>query len=330
MPFQLQREPADRDLVEELATSGAQRIGLDGVLAETGRRAWPALVSGRAAGHAFRWNLRDTFDRTWWPQGIDVAEHGGRPVLVVSWFAQPVRGIQRGVRLTFVDLRSRLWPRYHHVLLVDLVRDAAGTVRMEPIVIHAGGIGWLDDRILVADTFGGLREFLLDDLMRVTDGPSGHGLVLPQHARHRAHPATGDRGMRFSFLSIEHGDDGIPLLVAGEYGDGSRSDRLVRFGLGGDGEMHEPALYRMQGVCIVDGTWFVTTSNGERQGGDLWVGTPGAMIRHRHVLPAGPEDLAYDRVTGRLWSLSEWPGGRRVFTIEPARWRESALRTGVA
>ena len=46
------------------------------------------------------------------------------------------------------------------------------------------------------------------------------------------------------------------------------------------------------------------------------------MKRHRHVLPAGPEDLAYDRATRRLWSLSEWPGHRRVFTIDPARWSD--------
>lgn len=328
LPFDLRFAASDPILLADLIGAGATRVGLEGVLAERGQRAWPAPVSGSAAGHGFRWNLRDTFDDSWWPQGIDVAMVGGRRVLAVSWFAKPVRGVERGVRLTFIDLRSPRWPRYHHVLLVEPVRDAAGTTRLEPVVIHAGGIAWLDDRILVADTFGGLREFRLDDLLRVTDGPFGHQVVLPQHGRHRARKVAGDRGMRFSFVSIEH-TDGKPRLVAGEYGDGSRADRLVRLGLGdggadgsadnGDGELHEPGLYRMQGVCIVDGTWYVTTSNGERRGGDLWVGTPGAMTRHRHVLPAGPEDLAYDRSDGGLWSLSEWPGRRRVFTIRLRR-----------
>jgi hypothetical protein len=316
LPFELRVEEADRDAVDELVAAGAARVGLAGVLAERGRRTVRAPARGTAVEQAFRWNLRDTFDASWWPQGIDAGDHAGRRVIAVSWFAKPVRGVERGVRLTFVDLQRR---RYHHVLLGDPVRDAGGGARVEPVVVHAGGIAWLEDRILVADTFGGLREFRLDDVLRVRQRMFGYDHVLPQYALHRARPAQGDRGMRFSFVSIEH-TDGPPRLVAGEYGDGSRADRLVRLDLGGVGEMHEPGLYRMQGVCIVDGTWYVTTSNGERSGGDLWVGTPGTMTRHRHVLPAGPEDLAYDRADGRLWSLSEWPGRRQVFTIDPARW----------
>ncbi|HEV7742454.1 MAG TPA: hypothetical protein VGO65_08540, partial [Pseudolysinimonas sp.] len=284
------------------------------------------------AKHGFRWSLRDTFDATWWPQGIDIAEHDGRRILAVSWFSQPVRGAERGVRLTFVDLRRPRWPRYHHVLLMEPVRLESGEVRLDPVVVHAGGIAWVGNRILVADTFGGLREFHLDDVMRVSPGPFGYPIVLPQHARYRARTAKGDRGMRFSFVSIEHSDS-EPRLVAGEYGDGSRADRLVRLGIDADGaliadddgasaplEMHEPGVYRMQGVCVVDGTWYVTSSNGERRRGDLWAGYPGNLTRHRHVLPAGPEDLAYDRATRRLWSLSEWPGRRRVFTVDPSHW----------
>jgi len=328
IPFRLTREPLEARLVDDLVAAGAERIGLDGLLARSGTRAWPAWVRGAAARHAFRWSLRDTFDTTWWPQGIDVAEVGGRRVLAVSWFAQPVDGVEQGVRLSFVDLRRPRWPRYHHVLLADPVQDAAGGVRLEPVVVHAGGIGWLGDRILVADTFGGLREFRLADLLRTTEGTA----VLPQHAMYRARKAKGDRGMRFSFVSIEHSDS-EPRLVAGEYGDGSRADRLVRLALDADGalvadergtsspiELHEPGIYRMQGVCVVDGTWYVSTSNGERHRGDLWAGHPGAFQRHRHVLPAGPEDLAWDRTARRLWSLSEWPGRRRVFQIDPARW----------
>jgi hypothetical protein len=322
LPFDLCSEPSDPRVLDDLIASGAQRVGLDGVLAARGRRAWPAIARGAAAGHAFRWSLRDTFDATWWPQGIDVAEHRGRRVVAVSWFAHPVHGVEHGARVTFVDLRSPRRPRYHHVLLAEPVREVDGGARLRPVAIHAGGIGWRDDRLLVADTFGGVREFHLDDLLLVPQPMLGYAHVLPQHSRHRADRVEGDRGMRFSFLSIEHGD-GPPGIVAGEYGDGSRPDRLVRFDLdgGGGGELHEPGLYRMQGACIVDDTWYVTTSNGRRDGGDLWVGTPGAMTRHRHVLPAGPEDLAYDRGARRLWSLSEWPGRRRVFMIDPSRWQ---------
>jgi hypothetical protein len=328
-------------MVEALVAGGARRVGLTELLRRRGRRAWPAWVRGAAAHRAFRWNLRDTFDSTWWPQGIDLAEIGERRVLAVSWFAHPVRGVEMGVRLTFVDLTHTL-PRYHHVLLVEPVRDAAGGIRLDPVVVHAGGIGWISGGILVADTFGGLREYRLDDLLQLETGVFGHTEVLPQHARYRAHRASGDRGMRFSFVSIEHGGD-TPRLVAGEYGDGSRGDRLVRLDLDDTGrpdvdergrsipgELHEPGIWRMQGVCVVDGTWYLTTSNGPRRGGDLWVGAPGALTRYKSVLPAGPEDLAYEPVTGRLWSLSEWPGRRRVFSIDPGRWNRGTSPAAAA
>jgi len=301
-PFSLHLEPNRLG-----APAGTRRIGLDGLLARRGSRIWRAWVRGSAARHGFRWSLRDTFDTSWWPQGIDVAEHAGHRFLAVSWFAH-----DRDTRITIVDLDRH---RYHHVLLRESVQDAAGHVGLAPIVIHAGGIAWLDGRILVADTFGGLREFRLDDLAVDGDEP-----VLIESARYHARKTKGDRGMRFSFVSIEH-TDGSPRLVAGEYGDGARADRAARFSLDldADVELHEPGLYRMQGIVIVDGTWYITTSNGEHSRGDLWVGVPGELVRHRHVLPAGPEDLAFDRSTRRLWSLSEWPGRRRVFQVDPAR-----------
>ena len=47
-----------------------------------------------------------------------------------------------GVRLSFVDLRDARRPRYHHVLLVEPVRGDDGSIRADPVSIHAGGIGW--------------------------------------------------------------------------------------------------------------------------------------------------------------------------------------------
>lgn len=335
IPFGLRPERGDPGAVDDLvATGAAERIGLAGVLAAPGRRAWPACTRGRAAVLGFRWDLRDTFDGSWWPQGIDVGEHDGRRVLAVSWYARPVRGVDRGVRVTFADLRHPRRPRYHHVLLMEPARDPEGAVRLEPVVVHAGGIGWSGGTLLVADTFGGVRTFALEDLLRVPAAPFGYAHVLPQRSRWRADHTGAGRGrrLRMSFLSLERGE-GL-RLVAGEYGNTGTTDRLIRLTLDAGGalvtgpsgvsaplDVHEPGLRRMQGVCVVDGTWFLTTSNGERRRGDLWAGVPGDLRRHRAVLPPGPEDLAVDPVTGMLWSLSEWPGRRRVFQIDPARWR---------
>ena len=305
-PFQLELEAGDDALVDELVAQGAERIGIDGLLRQRGRRIWRAWTRGSAARHGFRWSLRDTFDGTWWPQGIDVAEQDGRRMLAVSWFAR-----DRGVRLSFVDLRRR---RYHHVLLVEPVRDDGGRVR------------WIRSSSMRAASPGS-RTGSSSPTPSEACGSSGWTTCSgPPTARRScrrgraftpARPrATAGCGSRSS--PLEH-TDGAPRLVAGEYGDGSRADRAARFSLDGevDVELHEPGLYRMQGIVIVNGVWYVTTSNGERRPGDLWIGTPGAFVRHRHVLPPGPEDLAYDRSAGRLWSLSEWPGRRRVFQIDP-------------
>ena len=85
---------------------------------------------------------------------------------------------------------------------------------------------------------------------------------------------------------------------------------------GGGTSVVHPGLDRMQGACVVDGTWYVTTSNGRKRNGDLWVGEPGALVRHEGVLPPGPEDLAREPHAPRLWSLTEHPGARWVYAID--------------
>jgi hypothetical protein len=56
-----------------------------------------AFARGVAVEDAFRWNLRDTFDAGWWPQGIDIAEHARGRVIVL--LGDPVRDAGVGVRL---------------------------------------------------------------------------------------------------------------------------------------------------------------------------------------------------------------------------------------
>lgn len=297
---------------------GLERVGLDGVLARGGRRARWAAMPGAAVdgGRGIRWPWAEQRDRSWWPQGVDVRNvdrrglDGRAEVVAVSWH-HAVAGVDDAARVTFIDLRDAKHPRFTHVLLVD--------AQLRPIPIHAGGIAWSGDSLLVADTFGGLRHFDLRDIARVRPRLMGCDHVLPQSGGYEATTAEGERRMRYSFVSLEHGQAG-PVVVAGEYRPGADA-RLVRLPLDGDGaagELHAAGLYRMQGVCVVDGTWYITTSNGHSRGGDLWVGKPGELARHKGVLPPGPEDLAREPGTGRLWSASEHPGSRWVFRIDPA------------
>jgi hypothetical protein len=75
----------------------------------------------------------------------------------------------------------------------------------------------------------------------------------------------------------------------------------------------------MQGAVLHDGRWFVTASRGDKQPGDLWIGTAGHMIRHTGVLPPGPEDAAVWPERHQLWSLSEYPGRRWMFAVDLTR-----------
>ncbi|MEO5921975.1 MAG: hypothetical protein ABIQ01_12615 [Pseudolysinimonas sp.] len=306
-------------------------IGLAGLLSRRGRWAWRTRAAAPAAEQGFRWGWRETFSPSWWPQGIDVQGSGGERVIVVSWFSKR-RGRQVATRLSFVTSTDTSRPRVRHVLLVE--PGPRGGLR--PITVHAGGIAWHGDRIYVADTFGGLRSFRIDEIVRVRRerwgrlpaGARHHRYALPQEAMFAARTPKGTRRMRYSFVSLEDAPEG-PRLVVGEFRGVGEDSRLARFELDPasgeipDGtvlELHEATPARMQGACIVDGTWVLTTSADMRTGGDLWVGEPSALVRHRRVLAPAPEDIAHERGTRMLWTLNERPGRRVVYRIDLDRW----------
>lgn len=201
----------------------------------------------------------------------------------------------RGTRITVVDLDSL---RYHHVLLV-----AGGD--LAPVSVHAGGIVWSGDRLLVAATFGGIREFRLSGILRTSRGR----FLLPQ----TAHLSPAEK-FRYSFLA-----DGTDGMVAGEYAkdDGGR---LARLALSDDAvsvtDIHTPGVPEMQGAVFVDGKWAISSSRGDRQNGDLWVGEQGALARYEGALPPGPEDLAWSAERAQLWGVTEHPGRRWVFALD--------------
>jgi hypothetical protein len=344
-PSGLRASFADRALHAD-ATTGSEVVGLSGVLAARGHRARRRRVPGTAVSGGFRWRLVDVWNTTWWPQGVAVGEHGGVPVALASWFAQPRRGREMGSRITVVDLGDPRRPRYHHVLLVA-PRRRDGAVSLEPVKVHAGGIAWSGDRLLVAATYGGILEFRLSDIVRTPSrgllrragGPFGYRHLLPQFGTFgpEGEGRRSKQDLRYSFIASEggavggvapSGDDATALrLVSGEYGT-SDEHRVTRLRMAGDhtvvDEVHVPRIPRMQGAVLHDGAWYVTASRGDKQGGDLWAGTPGSMTRLEGALPAGPEDIAVWPERGQLWSVSEFPGKRWMYWIDIAAVAPSA------
>jgi hypothetical protein len=336
-------------LASALAGHGGGRVGLGGVLTDLNRAARHARVPAPAASWGFRWDDEDTHSRRWWPQGITttadrgVAEaYDGRRLLLTSWYSKDLAGVHKGSRITVVDL-SEDPPRYRHVLLVEAFTRDDGSVDVRPHKVHAGGIVWHGDHLHVAGTARGISTFHLGDVMRVGTlgdrdrlgigtGSFGYRYLLPVRLTYDAFAEDGHERMRYSFLSLDR-SGGEPRLLAGEYGRGGASTRLVDFALdeatallraSEEGHARPVSLSPqgvegMQGATVVDGRWYVTTSAGRYLRGSLYVGGPGAFRRHARVLPVGVEDLAYWPSRDELWTLSEYPGRRYVLAMDRTR-----------
>lgn len=320
--------------VEAAVERFGRRVGLAAVADDLDRWARRTPVPGLAVDQGFRWDDPDVQNQRWWPQGLtssadaDPSETvGGRRLLLVSWYSKELGGQNHGSRVTVVDLETL---RYRHVLLVRAHRHLVGGVRLEPLRVHAGGLLWCGPYLHVAATAQGLVSCLLDDVveMRSTEHSLGYRFVLPVRFGYDAGTAQQTEPMRYSFLSLDRSVD-PPEVVAGEYGRGSMTRRLVRYALDPD-TLHLSAdehgrsyplglelrgIGHMQGAARVGGTYYVTYSRGPHLLGRMYVGQPGAFRTNPRSLPPGPEDLSYWPSTDRLWSVSEWPGRRFVYSV---------------
>ena len=340
--------------IDALADLLGGRVGLDGVLADLDRRARRGFAPGLAARRALTWDREDRRTTRWWPQGIstsadasDTEDVAGRRLVVVTWYAKVAEGeAHQGSRITFVDLESR---RYRHVLLVTPVIDADGSVSLEPLRVHAGGIVWCGPWLHVAATARGFMTFHVDDLLRVPDDRAtgdgsrlavegervssyGYRYLLPVRFAYRAGAEEGHERLRYSCLSLDRGAT-RPELVVGEYGRGGQTRRLARFALdpeslllvdGEDGRsrplmLDERGVGGTQGATVARGDYFLTVSHGPMKPGSVYAGRPGAFRRRRWATPMGPEDIAYWPSTDALWSVTEHPRRRWIFAMRRSR-----------
>jgi hypothetical protein len=316
-------------------------VGLTGLLDQHDYRAHRSRPTGAVVAHGYAWRLADQWTGIWWPQGIAVGQQDGIPLALVSWYAQPRNRGEMGARITVVDLRDARRPRYHHVLLVVPKTVDAGTETKEnasvfdTVQVHAGGIAWSGDRLLVAATFHGLLEFRLSDILKTTvsgplrrgAGPFGYRYVLPMHARHEPVDATASDRMRYSFLALENpaaaDSPAELLLLTGEYGH-DPGHRIACVTMATNGAIvtktYVSPVAQMQGVASTGDRWYVSSSHGETHGGDLWSGPIDKLQNHDGVLPPGPQSLAFWPERNELWSVSEVAGRRWLFGIDLTKW----------
>jgi hypothetical protein len=321
--------------IDAAAEQLGRRVGIAGVLTHLNRQAERVPVPGRAVEWGFRWNADDVDTQLWWPQGIttsadasDTEDIEGRRLLMTSWYAKSTNGKNRGSRITVVDIDTL---EYRHVLLVVPERTAEGGIELRPLLVHAGGLVWCGPYLHVAGTRRGLFSCLVDDIIRVdaTEDTFGYRYVLPVRFAYDADSSEGVEKMRYSFLSLDRGSD-PPQLVAGEYGVGDMTRRLVRFPLDPESchlAAHEDGTSRpvwldergighMQGAALAGDTYYVTASRGRHRLGRMYVGQPGSFRCFPRTLPVGPEDISYWPSTDLLWSLTEYPGRRFVFAMQ--------------
>ncbi|QCX26753.1 hypothetical protein [Nocardioides jishulii] len=338
--------------IDLLAERLGGRTTLGALLDDLKFTATPSLrgrLAGRAVQRAIAFDRHDQADRVWWPQGVTTSADAdptgtveGRRVVVTTWYAKAEAGVGRGSRLTFLDLDTL---RYRHVLLVEPVVDAEGRLELRPVRIHAGGVVWAGPWFHVAATARGFVSCHVGDLMRVADDNAhpdeigvfdeesggrvssfGHHYVLPVRFAHRAYSDEGNVPLRYSFLSLDRSTQ-PPGLLAGEYGRNDQSTRLAQFDL--DAEtwlpqtdesglsrpvLHEAGTVQMQGAVIARGRHHISVSRGPSPG-TIFTGQPGRLRRHRFATPMGPEDLSYWPETDTLWSVSEWPRTRWIYSM---------------
>ncbi|MEU9866672.1 hypothetical protein AB0C87_02360 [Actinomadura sp. NPDC048021] len=314
---------------------------------------------GRAAGVpggslVYCFDQADSTTQDWVPQGVtsvsDAAAGerwagGVRPILV-SWH----NGGR--VRITFVDPDRRV---YRHVLLVAPVMRG-GRPTYTDVGVHAGGIAWYGDKLYVADTRHGLREFDMRQIFDLAASGAGstrrpdriglHGGTYYAHgfryvmaqtsSRHFARGRTGGecrgRGpLRMSWTAIDR-TTWPHVLIAGEY---CRPDqprgRVVSWPLeslagrgtaSADGGARLP-VDRVQGAVRTRGQWWFTQSRSGERGrlfSTRYTGRGWAPVSRRTV-SYGPEDLSCHRGRHRVFTLAEHPGRRALWAFRAASCR---------
>lgn len=237
------------------------KSGVTALMNATGQRRLGSGSCAKAAGVpaksvAYCWNAGDSKTSKWIPQGVSTVSDAdsdetwgksGKPILV-AWYAD------HAIRLTFVNPAKH---SYRHVLLVYPTMKG-GKATYTDIDVHAGGIAWFGNKLYVADTQAGLRQFDMTQIYDLGKSKAGttkkkgwvglHGKTYYGHAYRYVMPQTGSwqnakgkapaskcKGsgpLRTSWASVDRTARQRPELVLGEYcATASPKGRVVTYPL---------------------------------------------------------------------------------------------------
>ena len=228
-----------------------------------------------------------------------------------------------------------------------MVRD--GVLALEPLRVHAGGVVWCGPYLHIAATARGVITCRLDDLLRVPDAAArrlgrlgleddrvssyGYRYVLPVRFAYRAMTDEGLERLRYSFLSLDRSV--VAARAGGRRVRQQRADpaagplparpgdavpgRRARTASRGRWCVDDGGVVRTQGAAIAHGRWYLTRSTGPWVPGSVYAGRPGAFRRYRWATPMGPEDIAWWPSTDLLWSVTEHPRRRWIYSMKRSR-----------
>jgi hypothetical protein len=336
-------------LIDDL-DAALPNVSVPAVVADGNRVATSCAPSASNRLASFCWNSGDNNVTYWIPQGItttadayDAGTYEGATAILVSWYDDASDGVDRGVRVSFVDYSTPSAPTYRHVLLVEPYTRSDGRASFRAVNVDAGGMFWYGYYLYVASTSLGFRVFDMRHIWQAStandavigwqpDGTYqayGYKYVLPQVFTYARSTTGGYANLTFSFASLDRTSTPDSVIV-GEYAYPGTGTRLVRFPIdyttrmlteSADGYAHATQAYdvsvtSMQGATAINGKYYLSTSDGDGNKGDLGTFTPGgSVVMHTDHLPIGPEDVSYWRAKDQLWSLTEYAGSRSVFAV---------------
>jgi hypothetical protein len=307
-----------------------------------------------AATSKLCWDDGDAGATEWNPQGIttsgDADDDGswGESQVVLSGWQYTVNDARHNdARVAFIDYHDPAAAAYRWVYLV--APNAAGT-DFSAAKAHQGGMIWYGDKLMVTavgNTGVAIRVFSMSHILQVDDGAAaigrtskgwaayGYQYVMPQigyysYSAGTCSMATNTGTPCFSSISLDRSTSPDSMVAAEYFADGQGS-RLFRYPFAADylpaptaSRAYASGVANAQGVLSYNGRWYVTHSSATYNG-QLWGLAPGVAGVSKSCTNPGtspsmcwalhPEGLTYWLRTGLVWSQTEAPNQRTLFTV---------------